>query len=207
MKTIFKIAKFFSLLLLSFLILEACGGETKSANENRNAVDKVDEGAPIPEPIEEPSPEPIDVVSPPEPVITGPPPSETKPPKPNRVVKTNKAKPTAGSRMYKMPSFPFPPPKASASHTFEEDVFVKASNLYEVSELIEGALKKSGYFEKSYYQIPNGFTLVTRMEKMKSDGSPADEAERWDINAENTGSSFSLMSYFKSLFIPFISLW
>jgi hypothetical protein len=157
--------------------------------------------------ISEPEPEP-------EPVIVEPEKTEAptkKNEKPKKASKSNptsnkastkksKIKPSNSNEAYVMPSFPFPPPKASASHTFEENLFAKAENLYEVSELIEGALKKSGYFEKSYYKIPEGFALVTRMEKMKPDGSPAAAEERWNINHKSTGSSFDLMSYFKSLF-------
>ena len=157
-------------------------------------------------------PPPVEIIAPPptieaEPIIVEPEPVIEEPKLPKTEVKPNSSgpkkqnmKPNSSNEAYVMPSFPFPPPKSSASHTFEEEVFEQANNLYEVSELIEGALKKSGYFEKSYYKIPDGFALVTRMEKMKPDGSPAPVDERWNINHNSTGSSFDLMSYFKSLF-------
>ena len=100
-----------------------------------------------------------------------------------------------------MPMFPFPPPKASASYRFEKDLFSGINNLTQSSERIENALKKSGYYEKSYYQIPNGYALVTRIEKMESDGTPAADAERWNVSDTGVGSSsFDILSYFKSLF-------
>jgi len=99
-----------------------------------------------------------------------------------------------------MPSFPFPPPKSSASYTFDKELFSGINNLTQSSERIENALKKSGYYEKSYYQIPNGYALVTRIEKMENDGSPASEEERWNVSDTGSNSSFDLLSYFKSLF-------
>ncbi len=99
-----------------------------------------------------------------------------------------------------MPTFPFPPPKASANYTFDKNLFAGLSNLTQSSERIENALKKSGYYEKSYYQIPNGYALVTRIEKMESNGAPAPEDERWNVNDKGT-SSFDLFEYFKSLFL------
>ncbi len=184
MKTISQIAKIFSLLLLllTFLILESCTNDRDTAKK---------------EAVEEPIPSPII----PSPVVVEPSGPDNNGGVPSGPSEGDKIKPNKAERMFIMPSFPFPPPKASASHTFEQNVFSKANNLFEVSELIEGALRKSGYFEKSYYKIPNGFALVTRMEKMKPDGSPAPDAERWNVNHENAGGGFDLLSYFKSLFL------
>jgi hypothetical protein len=100
----------------------------------------------------------------------------------------------------RMPMFPFPPPKASASHIFDNDLFSGINSLTQSSERIENALKKSGYYEKSYYQIPNGYALVTRIEKMEFDGAPAAETERWNVNDTGSSGSFDFLSYFKSLF-------
>lgn len=99
-----------------------------------------------------------------------------------------------------MPSFPFPPPKASASHTFAHDLFAGASSLYAVNERINAALRKGGYYEKSYYRIPEGFALVTRLEKFEKDGSPCPEEERWKTDNAGNMTTFSLYNYFKSLF-------
>lgn len=193
MKTIFQIIKVFSIFLLTFLILESCANRASTnASEKTMEGDTVEPPAPTldPVPVE---PKPVVVPNPNSPTTGGS--------RPDKSEGDSQVKPNTANRMFVMPSFPFPPPKASASHTFEQNVFSKAKNLYEVSELIEGALKKGGYYEKSYYKIPNGFALVTRMEKMKSDGSPAVDEERWNVNNNNTGSGFDLMSYFKSLFV------
>jgi hypothetical protein len=99
-----------------------------------------------------------------------------------------------------MPEFPFPPPKASANYTFDKNLFSGINNLTQSSERIENALKKSGYYEKSYYQIPNGYALVTRIEKIEPDGTPAVAEERWNVSDTGSSSSFDLLSYFKSLF-------
>jgi len=44
---------------------------------------------------------------------------------------------------------------------------------------LEEVLRQGGYGQFGYYHIPRGFALATRLEQFKSDGTPADEPDRW----------------------------
>lgn len=100
----------------------------------------------------------------------------------------------------RMLSFPFPPPKASASYIIDKKNFKDAKNLFRVNEILSKVLEECGYREKSYYQIPNGFALVTRIEKIDLDVYPYPEPERWTITNESSRNDFSIKNYLRSLF-------
>ena len=59
-------------------------------------------------------------------------------------------------------------------------------------------LSSAGYVETSYHQIPDGFALVTHLERIEADGRPK-EPGRWDVDASDTGP-FSLAAYLRALF-------
>ena len=99
-----------------------------------------------------------------------------------------------------MPSFPFPPPKASTSYMLDKAYFNNVNNLFTVSEVIDSTLKACGYLERSYYQIPDGFALVTRIEKINTDASPLPKQERWNAPFNKSDNDFSIADYFRSLF-------
>ncbi len=99
-----------------------------------------------------------------------------------------------------MPAFPFPPPKASARYLLDASFFTNSNSLYDVSQVLDQSLTGCGYHERSYFQVPKGFALVTRVEKIKTDVSPYPVPERWEAPGTDTKSSFSLMDYLKALF-------
>jgi hypothetical protein len=109
--------------------------------------------------------------------------------------------PTAKPPAYEeIPSFPWPPPKASAFFKFQREllsVVDTPKTLGDVSVTLERALTGAGYSEKSYYRAPEGFALACRLEQILPDGTPA--SDRWSIKSENT-KAFSLVSYLKALF-------
>lgn len=53
-----------------------------------------------------------------------------------------------------------------------------------VAEKIEHALSIAGYKERSYYLVPDGFILVTRLEKFNRDGLPVTSSERWVVELQ-----------------------
>lgn len=84
--------------------------------------------------------------------------------------------------------FPSPPPAASASYVLRRDLFNPDGTLGEASERILSALDRQGYVEHSFFSTAaDGIALVTRLERMKEDGSPADENDRW-VSPEMTTS-------------------
>ncbi len=90
-----------------------------------------------------------------------------------------------------VPFFPWPPPASSARYVFPQEVFSRFSTVGEVSSTILKALEHSGYVERSFFQTqPGGVALVTRLEKIGGDGSPAPEQERWPAGFDNTPTGF-----------------
>jgi len=98
-----------------------------------------------------------------------------------------------------IPQFPWPPPKVSAFEEIPERFLRKPNiqtSLKDVSNRLVMAFQQAGYGEKSWYQCPNGFALVSQMEQIYSDGSPMG---RWIPNVDNR-IVWELKSYFKTLF-------
>jgi hypothetical protein len=165
-------------ILLVTSLVAACQpleGVSSSGNEEAVAVEE-----PM---IEEPMIEEEVVVMepPPEPAPARPP-----PPAPPQAVE--EAAPQVAMPEFAAPQFPWPPPQASAM-TIIPAAFVRPNDiadptLGDVADRISAALDSAGYFERSYFAAPGGFAMVTRLERINSDGTPKqDEAERWTVDA------------------------
>ena len=145
-----------------------------------------------------------------------------------------------------IPSFPWPPPAASAEEVFPNDALVRAAlhfmgddrsrYFYErygyerylrerylrerdlrergflhdppypplfldIDTVLHLALESNGYFESSYYAVPDGFALVTRLEQIELDGSSKPDPPRWSVDPFATkGDGFSVLAYVRALF-------
>src|SRR5713101_704656 len=113
-----------------------------------------------------------------------------------------KAKPpgSVGDSRPPIPSFPWPPPAASASEQIPNDLLAASATLHSLGDIntrLAAALEKSGYAEKKYYAVPNGFALVTRLEQIEADGRPKPEPDRW---SSNSPAFRSLSDYLRALF-------
>jgi hypothetical protein len=100
------------------------------------------------------------------------------------------------------PLFPWPPPQASATEVIPRDFLEMKDGrtlLRDIDQKITEALEKNGYYESTYYAVPAGFALVTRMEQIESDGTPKQEQERWVLGLQPL-TRFSLAEYLKALF-------
>jgi hypothetical protein len=95
-------------------------------------------------------------------------------------------------------TFPWPPPESSAQSVVNKDYFKKAGTLKDVNSILSHALNYCGYSEVSYYYIPNGFAMVTRIEQIDEDGTSLDDADRWSV--ETSFGKLSWKKYLKSLF-------
>ena len=73
------------------------------------------------------------------------------------------------------------------------------ATLGEVARHLEGALSGVGYGERSYYTVPGGFALATRLEQIPPDGTPAPDPQRWST-ALPEQPVFSLGDYLRALF-------
>jgi hypothetical protein len=90
-----------------------------------------------------------------------------------------------------VPFFPWPPPASSARYVFPQETFGSYSTVGDVSTAILKALEHSGYVERSFFRTePGGVVLVTRLEKIGGDGTPAPEQDRWPAGFENTPVGF-----------------
>lgn len=98
------------------------------------------------------------------------------------------------------PSFPWPPPAASASEAIPNDQLVAASTLHSLGDVnarLVKALDRNGYAEKKYYAVPDGFALATRLEQIDADGRPKPEPDRWSADSPEFRS---LGEYLRALF-------
>jgi hypothetical protein len=98
-----------------------------------------------------------------------------------------------------IPDFPWPPPRPSAFVEIPKKFFSTCEYLYDVEYLLTDALDLCGYSERSYFSVPNGFAIVTRMEQINLDASSKMPPERWSVDPE-VYSEFNLVSYLKAVF-------
>ena len=97
-----------------------------------------------------------------------------------------------------LPRFPWPPPEPSSRLRLPREPFLDASDLDAAAFLLIEPLRKAGYWEYSFHRVPNGFALVTRLERINEDGSQAPEGLRYRLPSDE--EPFSLSSYFERLF-------
>lgn len=102
-------------------------------------------------------------------------------------------------RSLQVPNFPWPPPHASASEVLDGRLFRRARTLAGVDSILVNALKRSGYFERSYYRVPQGFALVTRIEQIDEQAAPRPDPARWSLEVKPF-EEFTITNYLKSLF-------
>jgi hypothetical protein len=99
-----------------------------------------------------------------------------------------------------MPDFPWPPPRASAWAVIPNELLVNAGQteptLGVISDRLEHALDAASYHQRTFFKVPNGFAMVTQIERLKQDGTP-DVERRWV--PIDTAPVFSLENYIKRL--------
>lgn len=85
----------------------------------------------------------------------------------------------------RLPAFPWPPPKPSARLDISLTALNKATNgerhanpgspeprvLGDINAALIAVLEAAGHRERSYFAVPSGFALVTRLEAINADGS------------------------------------
>ena len=171
--------------LLAFAGLTACQ-QSRAPQESRTGAEPPPPAAmPVPPP---PPPPPASVVIPPP------------PPKPAAIGHGSSAKPTAGESAASIPQFDWPPPKASAEQSIP-DKWLRTgptTDLADVADKFEKALRLAHYEQRSYYSVPRGFALATQLEQIKADGTPMSGADRWKIGTPSVGN-LSLLTFIKAL--------
>jgi hypothetical protein len=99
-----------------------------------------------------------------------------------------------------LPNFPWPPPAASASYVLPQSLFGGQSTVGDETNAIIAALERNGYVERSFYGTPaDGVALITRLERINNDGSPAAAAMRWPAG-EYQADAINLAQFLRGLF-------
>ncbi len=110
-------------------------------------------------------------------------------------------RPAAGSREIRIPLFPWPPPAASATEVIPSAILERNTilkSLGDVNAKLVSALRGNGYLERSYYAVPDGFALVTRLEQIKADGTSKPPPGRWSLESPRA-TEFTLRDYLRAL--------
>jgi len=80
---------------------------------------------------------------------------------------------------FTIPSFPWPPPQCAQHQTLIESIAPNYRTFAELDAQIRLVLDANGYSQKSYFQVPNGFALVTQLEQFNADGTSKTGDNRW----------------------------
>ena len=107
------------------------------------------------------------------------------------------------------PYFPWPPPQPSAIEVIPNQMlfahFSPATSqpfktLGTVDDVLRRALGYGGYWEGTYYAVPEGFALVARLERIDIDGFSVSGNARFDT-AYRPLNVFSISAYLRALFL------
>ncbi len=108
-----------------------------------------------------------------------------------------------------LPDFPWPVPSPSARMALPRGMLAKSAaapkaRLKTAANELDALLVAAGYSERSYFRLRAegqtiGFALVTRMERIRSDGSPYPPEERF--LPASAPDQFSVVDFLKSLFV------
>jgi hypothetical protein len=100
-----------------------------------------------------------------------------------------------------LPYFPWPPPQLYQNQTLIEQLSTSSHTLGDVNAWLRQALQANSYEQRSYFQVPNGFALVTQLEQFKTDGTPKAGPDRWkDYPVQENFEG--VWDYLKSLVMP-----
>ncbi len=100
---------------------------------------------------------------------------------------------------YALPQFPLPPPRPSARLSLPRPYFGGSGTLGDVNRILHKAITSCGYYEKSYYAVPDGFALATIMEQMDPNtAAPLPPPDRWEADVSGL-EDFNLVKYLEAL--------
>ena len=100
-----------------------------------------------------------------------------------------------------MPLFPRQPPRASARYQIPDQVFAAMKTYGEATKFILAALETGGYVERSFFSTEaGGVAMVTRLERINDDGTPAPAAARWALKLPPDGAVSEAIAFLRGLF-------
>jgi hypothetical protein len=104
------------------------------------------------------------------------------------------------ARSFKLPEFPWPPPPFSTRLKLDRALLVagqSAPTNGSVAARMEQVLAANGYTPLSYYAVPDGFAIVTQIERIDARAAPAAE-QRWSTQVPPV-IPFNLEAYIRAL--------
>lgn len=107
---------------------------------------------------------------------------------------------TTLSASFKLPEFPWPPPPFSTRLKLDRALLVAgqtAPTNGSVATRMEQVLATNGYTQPSYYAVPDGFAIVTQIERIDARAAPAAE-QRWSTQLPPV-IPFNLEAYIRAL--------
>jgi hypothetical protein len=116
------------------------------------------------------------------------------------VTDTTPAAAADGSPKIDIPQFQFPPPRASAAGQVPRELLVgdlSHPRLKDVEASLSDAFERCGYGDKSFYAVPDGFAMASRLEQINADGTPG--SDRWSLDVTPV-RQFSVRDYVRALF-------
>ena len=95
---------------------------------------------------------------------------------------TTASAPSQSSPLVQIPAFPWPYPRPSARAEIDRTLLTGGgkAKLADVDRRLSAAFQDAGYGDKSYYSIPQGFVMVSRMEQIDDHGVPT-PGTRWSL--------------------------
>ena len=102
-------------------------------------------------------------------------------------------------RPLELPAFEWPPPRYSAFVELPREwIFEDSATLGSVARRLEYAFDSAGYSERSYFWIPGGFALASRIEQIGVDATPLAPPARWAIRMTRPPQGF--LDFVRALF-------
>ena len=109
-----------------------------------------------------------------------------------------------------LPAFPHPAPKPSARMALSDSLVRSllgerpSPRLKDMADALDRTLSAAGYAERAYFSVRRpgqtlGFALVTRLERIRTDGAPFPPEERF--MPATAPDRFNLADFLKSLFV------
>lgn len=103
---------------------------------------------------------------------------------------------------FRLPEFPWPPPPYSTRLKLDRALLVAdqpTPTNGSVAQRMEQALAANGYTQISYYAVPEGFAMVTQIERIEPDAASA-AVQRWSTQIDPVSLiPFNLDAYLKAL--------
>lgn len=106
------------------------------------------------------------------------------------------------SSSFSLPEFPWPPPPYSTRLKLDRALLVPGQpnpTNGSVAARMEQALAANGYTQVSYYAVPDGFAMITQIERIDPDAASAAE-QRWSTQIDPVALiPFNLGAYLRAL--------